>query len=368
MDKVIFNEISLANGKRLGHARLNKPQALNALDLDMIQLLMPQLTTWQADGDVVAVVLDGEGDKAFCAGGDVVDMYHAMVASPDSTPAKVEQFFTEEYQLDYLIHTFGKPFVVVGNGIVMGGGLGLFAGASHRIVTPTSRIAMPEITIGLYPDVGGSYFLNQMPTGVGLFLGLTGASINARDALDINLADAAMNDVTHLIDALRCLDWQGESAADNTMIGTWLAQQTEQATLPAGQVREVMQECVSFAAMRTSEQIVAAILGMDNTGNEWLQRAQKTLQQGCPLTMAIVPEQLSRAQDMSLADVFRMELTLSCRCAQMGEFQEGVRALLIDKDRSPKWRYQNAAEITPQVVAHMFTPLWQGAAHPLARL
>jgi enoyl-CoA hydratase/carnithine racemase len=128
------------------------------------------------------VILQGEGDRAFCAGGDVVAMYHAMQANPNTVPASLQDFFTREYQLDYLIHNYKKPLLVWGNGIVMGGGLGLMSGASHRVVTESARIAMPEITIGLYPDVGGSWFLNQMPECCGVFFGLTGASINARDA------------------------------------------------------------------------------------------------------------------------------------------------------------------------------------------
>ncbi len=133
---------------------------------------------WKNDHNIALVVLQGAGDKAFCAGGDIRDLYQAMKAAPDTYQPYVEDFFTKEYTLDYLIHTFDKPVLVWGNGIVMGGGLGLMAGASHRIVTASSRIAMPEMAIGLYPDVGGSWFLNRMPEGCGLFLGLTGASIN----------------------------------------------------------------------------------------------------------------------------------------------------------------------------------------------
>ncbi|MGK0269204.1 MAG: enoyl-CoA hydratase/carnithine racemase, partial [Paraglaciecola sp.] len=193
---VIFDELTTECGFKIGQATLTKPASLNALDLQMINLLTPQLEKWQQDPKIAMVFLEGSGERAFCAGGDIVSMYQSMqepVSDKEKSDTEnsyaLQNFFTQEYQLDYLIHTFSKPILVWGNGIIMGGGLGLMSGGSHRVVTETSRIAMPEISIGLYPDVGGSYFLNKMPAGCGLFLGLTGAFINASDALYSNLAD-----------------------------------------------------------------------------------------------------------------------------------------------------------------------------------
>jgi enoyl-CoA hydratase/carnithine racemase len=159
---VLFSLVPLDNGKdingtNLGHAILNLPGSLNALNLEMVELLTKQLTLWQQDDSVSGVLISGAGDKAFCAGGDVVSLYKAMQQQPGETPADVQAFFTQEYQLDHLIHRFSKPLIVWGSGFIMGGGIGLFAGASHKVVTETSRLAMPEITIGLFPDVGGSW-------------------------------------------------------------------------------------------------------------------------------------------------------------------------------------------------------------------
>ncbi len=371
MDKtVIFNELHSVNGKRIGHARLNKPKALNALDLDMVRLLTPQLHQWQRDDDVVAVVLDGEGDKAFCAGGDVVNMYHAMAAEPGQIPAQVETFFCEEYQLDFLIHKFSKPIIVIGSGIVMGGGLGLFAGASHRVVTDTSRIAMPEVTIGLYPDVGGSAFLNNMPEGVGLFLGLTGASINATDALRTNLADFAIAADARqtLLDNLQHMPWQGEPASDGDRIDTILAELQQNMQLPEGYVEEIEPACAALTQLDDISDIIAAINAIDSQDNKWLNKAKASLNAGCPLTRAIVPEQLHRGAQQSLEDNFRMELVLSCRCAQMGEFQEGVRALLVDKDLSPQWQFATQEAVTKDILEQVFTSPWDQQAHPLRDL
>lgn len=162
-DVVLFRELESVSDKKIGIATLNAEASLNALSLEMVRLLKAQLLDWQTRNDIALVLLEGSGEKAFCAGGDVVKLYQATIdakkaAEKDGNASRlapdVQTFFQEEYELDYLIHTYQKPFMVWGHGIVMGGGLGLFAGASHRIVTEKSRIAMPEITIGLYPDVG----------------------------------------------------------------------------------------------------------------------------------------------------------------------------------------------------------------------
>ncbi|MBC3764612.1 enoyl-CoA hydratase/isomerase family protein [Neptunicella marina] len=368
-DKVIFEELSAHNGKKIGYARLNKVRSLNALDLDMIQALMPQLLAWQNDSTIAAVLLDGEGDKAFCAGGDVVAMHDAMVKAPKVTPEAVEVFFSEEYRLDYLIHTFHKPFIVWGNGIVMGGGLGLLCGGSHRIVTESSRIAMPEISIGLYPDVGGSWFLNKMAPGVGLFLGLTGASINAMDALHVKLADHFIphEQKAGFIEQLLTLPF-GETVSLNHQKLTDLCQQYHQqhlAQLPAANVKPHEALIQQLTASDNIAQIYQAILNHDCGEDKWLARAQQTLNNGSALTACLVFEQLKRGASKTLAECFRMELIMSCRCASTGEFQEGVRALLIDKDQNPNWQYASVADVPAELVEHCFTSPWTDEAHPL---
>src|SRR5690554_2149845 len=189
---ILFDELEANHGKRIGVVTLNSEKSLNALSLPMIQELLPRLQHWADADDIACVVLQGAGDKAFCAGGDIVAMYHAMKAQPGVLVDEVADFFSQEYRLDYAIHTFPKPLLVWGHGIVMGGGMGLMNGASHRIVTERSLLAMPEITIGLYPDVGATYFLSKLPDNMGLFLGLTAAQVNAADALYIGLADFAI--------------------------------------------------------------------------------------------------------------------------------------------------------------------------------
>lgn len=374
---VIFDELTTESGFKIGHARLSKPAALNALDLDMINLLTAQLKKWQQDPNIAMVFLDGSGERAFCAGGDIVSMYNAMQEAAANqeksdtvnSPA-LQAFFTQEYQLDYLIHTYDKPILVWGNGIIMGGGLGLMNGGSHRIVTETSRIAMPEISIGLYPDVGGSYFLNAMPAGCGLFLGLTGASINATDALYSNLADYFVpHDAKEtLFTGLLAANWQEDlshqilsSICDDFHI-------LYSGKLPQGNLSQHQEWLTGLAVQTDLGLAVNYILSASSDDNKWLSRAQKMLKAGSPITAYLVFEQLRRGKNMTLAECFRMELGLSCQGAQFGEFQEGIRALMIDKDNQPNWRFKSVEQVPQATVDFFFEQLWSQDAHPLAHL
>ncbi|WP_256591415.1 enoyl-CoA hydratase/isomerase family protein, partial [Pseudomonas sp. HMWF006] len=179
---------------RLGIASLDAEKSLNALSLPMINALSDKLNAWAKDPQIVCVLLRGNGAKAFCAGGEVRSLVEACCAHPGEVPPLAAQFFAAEYRLDYSLHTYPKPLIGWGHGYVLGGGMGLLQGASTRIVTPSSRLAMPEITIGLYPDVGASWFLARLPGKLGLFLGLTGAHMNGRDAIDLDLADRFLLD------------------------------------------------------------------------------------------------------------------------------------------------------------------------------
>ena len=376
---VLFTELpcgSSGASLSIGLATLNLPKALNSLNLAMVRLLLEQLNQWQTREDIVAVVLRGAGEKAFCAGGDVVALHNAMQASPKTTPAAARDFFTEEYKLDHLIHDFAKPIIVWGSGIVMGGGMGLLMGASHRIVTETSRFAMPEITIGLYPDVGGSYFLNKMPAGCGLFCGLTGVSINAADALALGLSDhyLASTQFDELLSAMQALPWQKQAAGSGSSAAHSLVseccsqlQDKHETALPDAQFARHEQLMSTVAASDNVGDAVQIILQAPSQGNKWLGKAQANLHAGSPITMHLVFQQLTRAKSLSFAECLQMELAMSFRCAAVGEFQEGVRALLIDKDMQPKWQYSTYADVPKDLIESFFQPQWQGS-HPLAEL
>lgn len=368
-DSVLFRTEVGAKGMHIGVATLNAPKSLNALSLDMIDLLLPQLLAWQEDDQIAAVWLEGEGEKAFCAGGDIVRMYESMV---DTAPGKrnhyIENFFAEEYKLDYLLHTYAKPVVCWGHGIVMGGGLGLMSGCSHRVVTERCRIAMPEITIGLHPDVGGSWFLSRMPGKTGLFLGLTGAQINASDALYIGLADRVIGSTEKdaLLAELVALSLSNNIDQNHQLISALLRRfQMSSDDLPSSPVREHFDLINRVCDGDSLADVTVNICALQHD-DEWLMKAAKTLSRGCAQTAWLVWEGQKRVKHLSLADAFRMEWSMSVHCAAQGDFQEGVRALLIDKDGKPAFRYAQVDQVPTEYIEAFFNSPVQ--PHPLEGL
>ncbi|HEY1078239.1 MAG TPA: enoyl-CoA hydratase/isomerase family protein [Fontimonas sp.] len=370
---VLLREVAAANGRRIGFAQLNAEKSLNSLSLPMIEILEPALRQWAADPDIAMVVLHGAGEKALCAGGDIRSLYQAMREHPGALPNPPNlEFFSREYRLDHDIHEFPKPFMVWGSGIVMGGGLGLMAGASHRVVTETSRVAMPEITIGLFPDVGGSYFLSRMPRAYGLFLALSGASINGHDLKLTGLADhfVKSTDRDAVFAALASVDWTADAAANAALLTQLLEGFGAQAAaaLPASNLETHRAELERLTAGTTLAQVHAAITGYQGD-DAWLAKAAKSLAAGSPTTAALVWALLERARGMSLADVFRMELIVALQCCAHADFVEGVRALLIDKDNRPNWSPATLDAVTAEhVAAHFVAPVWPTGTHPLADL
>ncbi|MCG6656936.1 enoyl-CoA hydratase/isomerase family protein [Halomonas campisalis] len=372
---VIFDELPTRDGGRIGVATLNAPKSLNALSLEMAQQLLAKLDAWAVDRSVVAVWLEGAGDKAFCAGGDIVALYRSMTEEGENRGAGrdsvfAETYFTAEYRLDYRIHTYPKPLLLWGDGIVMGGGLGLMAGASQRLVTETTRIAMPEITIGLYPDIGASWFLNRMPTGVGAYLGLTGAQLNARDALDLGMADHFVPRECReaLLEALAEADYGTRSLRDlRAGVQTALDEMEDRAQAPEPQVWPRLDHIQALVGQVDAASAVQRILH-DAPEDAWLAANRARLEAGSPMSAHLVWRMLERHAHTSLADAFRDELNLSVQCCRQGDIAEGVRALLIDKDKMPRWQHADAASVPEADIQALMTPMWSDEAHPLRDL
>ncbi|MDG9922595.1 MULTISPECIES: enoyl-CoA hydratase/isomerase family protein [unclassified Pseudomonas] len=363
-----FEERPALHGFRIAIASLDAEKSLNALTLPMIEALDAKLQQWAEDDGIACVLLRGNGPKAFCAGGDVVQLVQQCREHPGEIPPLARHFFADEYRLDHRIHTYPKPLICWAHGHVLGGGMGLMQGAAIRIVTPSSRLGMPEINIGLYPDVGGSWFLARLPGKLGLFLGLTAASINARDALDLDLADRFLRDDQQdvLIEGLVQMNWR-EQAPEQLNSLLRALEQESRADLPEPQWlprRARIDALLDLADLPAAWHAITALHGDDDLP---LARAAKTLAAGCPLTAHLVWEQIRRARHLSLAEVFRMEYAMSLNCCRHPEFPEGVRARLIDKDQAPKWHWPDPATIPQAVVAAHFEPVWEGA-HPLADL
>ena len=370
-NSVVFQTLGTVSGKLIGVATLNIEKALNALNIEMVEALTHQLNQWRSDNNIAAVVLDGAGEKAFCAGGDVRAIYHAAVATPGEVTAQATEFFSQEYQLDYLLHTFGKPVVVWGDGIVMGGGLGLMAGASHRIVTEHSRIAMPEVTIGLYPDVGGSYFLNRMPGKAGLFLGMTAYNMNGADAHYVGIGNHYLNrdDKALLFDAMATIDWSDDKAINHQRLHALIdAMQADCKTPLAQSQLQVHQAQIDELMSGDLPAIVQRVGSLDSSVKEaqpWLAKACKVMLAGSPISLALVHKQAQLDTEMTLAEVFKFELGLSVNCCAKADFAEGVRALLIDKDRNPNWLYKDVASVPNELLVSLMQSPWDENDHPL---
>jgi len=372
---VLFGELPAGGGMRLGFAQLNAEKSLNALNLAMIRALAPRLRAWAEDPAIACVMLHGAGDKAFCAGGDVRFLRDSIIVDQGPGPNQQAQaFFSEEYRLDYFIHTYPKPVLLWGSGIVMGGGLGLMAGASHRVVTETSRIAMPEVGIGLYPDVGGSWFLPRMPGPTGLFLALTGAALNGHDALKVGLADYFLKaeERKALFEQLAGTVWSRTAADNHAILSGALRSFAGRAVdaLPVSNVGKHAEEIERLTEGDSLAEVHARIAAYEGD-DAWLKRAAATLAGGSPTSAALIWEIQRRAKHMSLAEVFRMELIVSLGCCAHPDFAEGVRALLVDKDGKPRWTPASLAEVSADgVAAHFKAPWssWLNEANPLADL
>lgn len=354
----------------IGVARLVREKPLNSLLLETIELLSEQIYAWLEDDSINCIVIDSSSERAFCAGADITALYHNIRES-DGPSAYADNFFLHEYRLDHALHTARKPVVAWGNGIVMGGGLGLLGGCSHRIGTPSTRIAMPEITIGLFPDAGGTCFLSQLPDGLGYFAGLTGCQLSAADALGLGLLDIVVDTAAkkEIFESLAGLTFSGDAEGDCELVSKVLAPfaTTEPLSEQLLVHRDVLASLVSYS--KNSSDFLATF--EENLkklpADEWLEGAAATYLSGSPLTARIFVEQMARAAGMTLADMFRMELMIAYCCARGPEFPEGVRALLVDKDRNPQWQYTSHAEVPKETVEEHFRPSWEGA-HPLADL
>ncbi|MBU9375900.1 enoyl-CoA hydratase/isomerase family protein [Burkholderia multivorans] len=352
---------------RVALITLNRPSALNALSYEMVRALAALFERCRNDDRIVAVVLRGAGDKGFCAGGDVRQL-HRMVAQRETWLP----FFVDEYRLDHAIHTFPKPVVALMDGVTMGGGMGLAQGAALRVATERSKIAMPETRIGLVPDVGATHFLGRMPVELELYVGLTGATLSGADALSAKLADLCVPSswLDTFETRIERVNWDGDA-------------------LPA--LRKVFEppcNVVPHAALDTQlpwivrhfdkrspvERIVATLkqdLARDELSREqrqWLQSTLDALTGHSPTMLAVTREALLRGRQMTLAESFRMELGIVARAIEEGDFCEGVRAHLIDKDRKPRWAPATLVELRAERVRHFLTSPWKLFAHPLADL
>ncbi|OWQ88805.1 3-hydroxyisobutyryl-CoA hydrolase [Roseateles aquatilis] len=349
----------------LGLITLNRPQALNALSLAMIRDMTALLSAWADDPRIQAVAVLGAGREgkpaAFCAGGDIRFFHQAALAGDDALDA----FFTEEYALNHLIHQFPKPYIALMDGVVMGGGMGISQGAKLRVLTEHSKLAMPETNIGLFPDVGGGWFLSRCPGHSGEWLALTGQAIGAGDAIELGLGDVFVKsgELPAIIDGLRT----GVQDSAEHVVAT---------VMERADLAPVAEHWASRALINRhfkAESVQALFASLEADTDPWARQTLATLRKRSPLMMAVTLEQIRRARGMSLADDLRMERDLVHRCFHLrpgaaSETVEGIRALAVDKDHAPKWNPATIDGVRREDVEAFFQSPWTVAGHPLRAL
>lgn len=351
----------------LGLITLNRPAALNALSLPMVRDITTLLQHWAAEPAIEAVVILGQNREgkapAFCAGGDIRFFYQAARAGD---PA-LHDFFTEEYALNHLIHTYAKPYIALMDGIVMGGGMGISQGARLRVVNERSKLAMPETHIGLFPDVGGGWFLAQCPGHTGEWLALTGQTLGAADAIELGLADLYIDSSAWdgLIHALRA---EPQPNAEHVV-----ATVMERVELAPPTLHHAHRADIDRHFGQPSLAAIVASLQAD-ADKPWVQACLKQMAGNSPLMMAASLELVRRGRQLGLADELRLELDLVWRCFEgvtagaHSETVEGIRALAIDKDHQPKWQPSAVADVDAAQVSRLLSSPWSAQAHPLAQL
>ena len=370
------SDIVLERRGSAGLITLNRPKALNALSLQMVRDLTAALRAWRDDPTVLLVAIRGTNKKGqpgtpeslfggFCAGGDIRFFHEAATSGEESKAKALEDFFTEEYTLNHLIHTYPKPYIAFMDGVVMGGGMGLSQGARLRIVTEHTKMAMPETNIGLFPDVGGGYFLSRCPGHVGEYLALTGEVIGADDAISFGLADLQRSaaELPAIWESLGSQTFESVAAVDK-WIATELIASDNLKTWAGGNIDTY------FSLLRVKHIVDALEKAKDDA---WAIKTAAVLRKRSPLMLHVVLEQIRKARGMSLADDLRMERNMVYQCFHLrpgleSETVEGIRALAVDKDYSPKWSPARIEDVKPGMADAFFVSPWTTETHPLKGL
>lgn len=338
-----------------GHAGvviLNRPRAVNALNQGMVEAVDAQLRAWAVDPSIEHVVITGAGERGLCAGGDVVAMYRDIVAGERAS----HDFFRAEFRMNSLLFGYPKPVIAVQDGLVLGGGVGISAHASHRVVTETTRMGMPEVTIGYVPDVGGTWLLGHAGVA-GVHAAMTGDHVGPGDAIHLGLADAFVP-AANLPEFLTFLE---TDTADDA-VARFAGMAPEAVLAAAGDADGAaswIEDC--YAGALSGDASAAVILSRLETHPEpQAQAAAATLRTKSPRSVAVALEAVRRHRSGTLEEALRDEFRVAVRCLASPDMREGIRAQVIDKDRTPQWEHAGLTEVSPELVASYFAPFEPG--------
>jgi enoyl-CoA hydratase/carnithine racemase len=351
-------EILFRKQGNIGLITLNRPKVLNALTHSMASQLHAQLIDWSGDASIGAVVIEGAGDKGFCAGGDVVALYNSGKAWKEGDARNLEwrSFFRDEYRMNAAIHHFNKPYIALMDGITMGGGVGVSVHGSHRVASERTMLAMPETGLGLFPDVGGGYFLPRLPGATGMFLALKGERVKAADCVALGICQSYVpsNSMEALKSAL-----SAEDVLDHLRVTDIITSFSQDAAAIEGEAKLAPHQA-DIDRIFAGDSLQAIMVALESEGSEWAVKQITAMAKMSPTSMAVSFRQIRAGGSLSFDDVMRMEFRIVNRIMEGSDFYEGVRAILLDKDFAPRWQPARLDEVSDDIIAHHFDLLGDG--------
>ena len=360
-DELLVEILECENDTCIGHITLNSPETLNSLTLNMVNEMSLLLDKWEVDPNIKMVILSGSDEKAFCAGGDIRALYESMCSSKG--PIFAEKFFESEYRLDYKMHRYSKPIISILDGIVMGGGAGLMFASSYKIATERTRFAMPEIGVGLFPDVGFTSIIKMLPKGLGLYMMLTSTQLTAFDTIFCGLTNACINskDIERLLVDLTKEVWHDDPEENLSIIDSLVNNHSYTNKIKDLPVSKIMKELDNIQSLTNEQELskVCANILLNPTDDDWYLRGKDSLEKGSPTSAHLIWLQCLNSSYLNLKEVFKFELNLAIQITRFGDFKEGIRALIIDKDNYPRWKYDSVKSVPPEWIKKHTDPAWE---------